>query len=147
LSGLRCGWILADAELARRIWRLNDLFEVIPAHPAERLSVLALERLGQIAGRARALLQTNRAILNRFFDSRKDLQVVRPEFGTVAFPRLRSGQVDTLCSLLRDKYETTVVPGRFFEMPDHFRIGIGDRTEVLSGGLERLASALDELSS
>jgi len=145
LSGLRCGWILAEPELARRIWLLNDLFEVIPAHPAERLSVLALERLGQVAARAAALLRTNRAILNRFLDSRDDLDVVKPEDGTVVFPRLRSGQVDRLCSLLRDKYETTVVPGRFFEMPDHFRIGIGDRTETLSAGLDRLGSALDEI--
>jgi aspartate/methionine/tyrosine aminotransferase len=48
--------------------------------------------------------------------------------------------------MLRDKYETTVVPGRFFEMPDHFRIGIGCDAEVLKGGLERLGAALDELS-
>ena len=26
LSGLRCGWILAEPELAQRMWRLNDLF-------------------------------------------------------------------------------------------------------------------------
>ena len=37
LSGLRCGWILAEPELAKKMWRLNDLFGNIPAHPAERL--------------------------------------------------------------------------------------------------------------
>ena len=42
LSGLRCGWILAQPELARAMWRLNDLFASIPAHPAELLSVVAL---------------------------------------------------------------------------------------------------------
>ncbi len=146
LSGLRCGWILAEPELARRMWLLNDLFEVIPAHPAERLSVLALERLSRVAKRASALLQTNRPILNRFFDSRDDLEVERSAYGTVSFPKLRSGKVDMLCSLLRDKYETTVVPGRFFEMRDHLRIGIGGQTENLSAGLDRLGSALDEIS-
>ena len=35
LSGLRCGWILAQPDLARAMWRLNDLFASIPAHPAE----------------------------------------------------------------------------------------------------------------
>jgi DNA-binding transcriptional MocR family regulator len=39
LSGLRCGWILAQPDLARAMWRLNDLFASIPAHPAELLSV------------------------------------------------------------------------------------------------------------
>jgi len=36
------------------------------------------------------------------------------------------------------------VPGRFFEMPQHFRIGIGGETENLREGLERLGHALDE---
>ena len=26
LSGLRCGWIIADAEFARRVWRMQDLY-------------------------------------------------------------------------------------------------------------------------
>jgi aspartate/methionine/tyrosine aminotransferase len=59
------------------------------------------------------------------------------------FPRVTGGQVDELCSLLRQKYETSVVPGRFFEMPDHIRIGIGGESKELAAGLERLAAALE----
>jgi aspartate/methionine/tyrosine aminotransferase len=55
LSGLRCGWIVAEPDLARRMWRLNDLFGSIPAHPAERLSVIALENLDRIRERARRI--------------------------------------------------------------------------------------------
>src|SRR6185503_2568683 len=88
LSGLRCGWILAEPDLAEKMWRLNDIFGVIPAHPAERLSVVALNDLDRISARAKELLETNRVILNRFLDSRDDLQSQRPEFGTVVFPRL-----------------------------------------------------------
>jgi aspartate/methionine/tyrosine aminotransferase len=146
LSGLRCGWILAEPALAEKIWRLNDLFEVIPAHSAERLSVVALKRLVQIAVRARALLEANRPLVDRFLHSRVDLEYVKPEFGTVVFPRLVSGKVNQLCNLLREHYETTVVPGRFFEMPDHFRLGIGGETEALAAGLERLGAALDRLA-
>ena len=145
LSGLRCGWVIAEARLAEKMWRLNDIFGVIPAHPAERLSVVALNHLDRISARAEALLETNRVILNRFLDSRDDLQTSRPEFGTVVFPRLLNGDVDGLCGLLREKYETTIVPGRFFEMPEHFRIGIGCESEMLAEGLERLSAALDEL--
>jgi aspartate/methionine/tyrosine aminotransferase len=145
LSGLRCGWILAEPELATRIWRLNDLFGNIPAHPAERLSVIALKNLDAIGARARALLERNRPLLDQFLDSRDDLDTVRPRFGTVVAPRVRRGRVDELCSLLREKYETSVVPGTFFEMPDHIRIGIACDSEMLVGGLERLGAALDEL--
>jgi aspartate/methionine/tyrosine aminotransferase len=49
--------------------------------------------------------------------------------------------------LLREKYETSVVPGRFFEMPEHFRLGFAGDTNVLESGLERLGAALDELRS
>ncbi len=147
LSGLRCGWILAEPELAKRIWRLNDLFDVIPAHPAEKLSVMALKRLVQISVRARALLEENRTIAYEFLRSRDELECTYPEFGTVIFPRLKRGNVDDLCSMLRAKYETTIVPGRFFEMPDHFRLGLGGDTEALAAGLDRLGSALNEMCS
>ncbi len=146
LSGLRCGWVLAEPALARRMWRLNDLFGVIPAHPAERLSVVALDHLDRIAARARALLDANRALLERFLDSRRDLCAVRPEAGTIAFPRLLRGSVERLCALLAERYETSVVPGKFFEMPEHFRIGIGGDTPTLAAGLERLATALNHLA-
>src|SRR5205814_158258 len=146
LSGLRCGWILAEPDLARRIWRLNDLFGVIPSHAAERLSVIALTHLDRISTRAMGLLEANRAHLNHFLDSRTDLEVFRPDFGTICFPRLKHASVEALCALLRQKYETTVVPGKFFEMPQHFRIGIGCKTEMLVAGLERLGAALDELA-
>jgi aspartate/methionine/tyrosine aminotransferase len=146
LSGLRCGWILAPAPLAERMWRLNDLFGVIPAHAAELLSVIALDHLSEIAAYARQRLETNRPVLQRFLDSRKDLLAIRSEGGTVAFPNVVSGRVDALCQLLRDKYETSVVPGRFFEMPDHVRIGVGGTTEMLTEGLARMGQALDEMA-
>lgn len=146
LSGLRCGWIFAEPELARRMWLLNDLFASTPVHSGERLSVVAFEQLPEIGARAQQLLDRNRQILNDFLDTRADLEVVRPEFGTVMFPRVRRGTSEALCRLLREKYETSVVPGSFFEMPEHFRIGIAGETEVLEAGLERLGKALEEIN-
>jgi len=143
LSGLRCGWVLAARDLAERMWRLNDLFGVMAAHPAERLSIVALDHLEHIAAHARSLLEINRVLLKRFLDSRDDLRAVWPEAGTIAFPRLQRGSVDSLCVRLREIHETSVVPGRFFEMPEHFRVGIGGDTEMVAEGLKRLAAALD----
>ncbi|HEV3470957.1 MAG TPA: aminotransferase class I/II-fold pyridoxal phosphate-dependent enzyme [Pyrinomonadaceae bacterium] len=145
LGGLRCGWVLARPELAERLWHLNDLFGVIPAHPAERLSCVALEHLAQVAARARRLLETNGQLLNAFFASRDDLDWLPHRFGTVSFPRLKKGSADELCVLLAEKYETSVVPGRFFEMPRHFRVGLGGDAGTFREGLDRLGRALDEL--
>jgi len=147
LGGLRCGWALAEPELARRLWRLNDLFGVIPAHLAERASVAVLQNLERLAARSRAILQANRVLLDRFLESCDELDVFRPEHGTILFPRLRKGSATEFCALLREKYETAVVPGAFFELPDHFRLGIGGRSEVLAEGLERMAQALGDWSS
>ena len=146
LSGLRSGWIIAEPHRAKEMWLLNDLFSATSVHAGERLSVVALKQIDEIAARARALLDRNRALLNSFLDTRDDLEVVRPPYGTVMFPRLRSGETSTrLCRLLREKYETTVVPGRFFKRSTHFRVGIAGPTDVLEAGLERLGQALDEL--
>ena len=90
LSGLRCGWILAEPELARALWRLNDLFGVNAPHAVERLAVIALQDLGAIRERARRLLTANRPLLRGFLESREDLEVVRAPWGTTVFPRLRA---------------------------------------------------------
>jgi aspartate/methionine/tyrosine aminotransferase len=147
LSGLRCGWVLASPELAKRMWLLNDLYGAVAAHAAERMSVIAFDHLEQFRERARALLSRNRVLLDAFLDSRHDLECFRPPAGTVFFPRLIRGNPEVFLKLLREKYETTVVPGAFFEMPQHFRIGIGGETQGLRAGLERLGMALDDFAT
>jgi aspartate/methionine/tyrosine aminotransferase len=128
------------------MWRLNDLFASTPVHAGERLSVIALQQLERLTRLAAARLEQNRSLVAQFLQLRDDLEIVFPAGGTVFFPRLKSGVSDQLCDLLREKYETVVVPGRFFEMPEHFRIGIGCDSDVLSAGLERLSQALDEIT-
>jgi aspartate/methionine/tyrosine aminotransferase len=89
------------------------------------------------------LLDHNRRLLNDFLDTREELETIRPEFGTVMFPRVRNGDADQLCRVLREKFETSVVPGSFFELPAHFRVGIAVSIDVLEQGLARLGHALD----
>lgn len=144
LSGLRCGWILADKASAQKMHRLNDLFGSTNVHVAERLSLIALKNLHIFRDRAKALLNTNRPLLNKFFDSREDLGVVRPVYGTTAFPCLLRTDSEKFFKLLREKYETSVVPGKFFYAGDHFRIGITCETKTLQSGLQKLGEALDE---
>lgn len=147
LSGLRCGWILAEPVLAERMWRLNELFGVAQAHAAERLSCIALANLDAIGADLPAHLSRNRALANAFFASRDDLEVAPMTAGITAFPRLLHGDVDRLNQLLREGYDTSIVPGRFFGLANHFRIGIGGSVDVVEGGLARLAAALDELEA
>jgi aspartate/methionine/tyrosine aminotransferase len=143
LSGLRCGWILAPPALAEKMWRLNELFGVAQAHADERLACIALARLDEIAAGTPALLARNRSLANDFFASRHDLEAAPMTHGITAFPRLPGGGVDALHALLIERYDTSIVPGRFFGLADHFRIGIGAPTETVEAGLQRLGAALD----
>jgi len=145
LSGLRCGWVLAEAKLAERIWRLNDLFGVNQAHAAERLACIAFDHIGEVLGDSPALLQRNRALFNRFLDGRNDLECTPAVHALTAFPRWLRGDTVRLDTLLRERYDTAVVPGRWFEMPDHFRVGFGSPTKDFAEGLSRLGGALDDL--
>ena len=145
LSGLRCGWVLAEPELVRRMWHLNDLYEGIPPHATERMSVIAMRHLSEIRAWSRAIMGENRARARTALLGRDDLECFFPDYGTVVFPRLKRGSVDELCRTLEGRYRTAVVPGRFFGMPEHFRVGFGPKPEQFRPGLDNLLKALDEL--
>jgi len=146
LSGIRCGWILAAPDLAERMWRLNELMGVAQPHAAELLGVLALTHLDEIVAPTRAHLDRNRAVARAFFATRDDLQIAMPDAGITLFPRWEGGDVDALNLLLRRSYDTSIVPGRFFGAPEHFRIGIGGAPLIVTEGFHRLGSALDRLA-
>ena len=145
LSGVRCGWIIAEPELAERMWRLNDLFGVNQAHQAERLACIAFDHLDEVLGDSPAMLERNRRLFNALAVSRGDLDCFPAEHGITAFPRWAGGDTQRLDDYLRERYDTAVVPGRWFEMPDHFRVGFGLPTGDFEEALGRLGSALDDL--
>jgi hypothetical protein len=145
LSGLRCGWIFAEPDLAERMWRLNDLFGVNQAHPAERLACIAFDHIDEVIGDTPAMLDRNRRLFNDFVETRADLYCMPSEHGITAFPRWSGGDTQRLYDHMCDHYDAAVVPGHWFEMPDHFRVGFGLPTEDFEEGLKRLGAALDDL--
>jgi aspartate/methionine/tyrosine aminotransferase len=144
LSGLRCGWILADPELAERMWRLNDVFAATPVYLAEQLSVLAIAQVDKLSRRADTLLDANRKALIEALGGHPAIELTIPPLGTTVFPRLIQGDVAGFCEFLRERYETSVVPGVYFERAEHFRVGIPGEIEMTREGLTRLAAALYE---
>jgi aspartate/methionine/tyrosine aminotransferase len=137
VSGIRCGWILAQPELAWKMRRLNDVFAATPVYPGEVLGAAAFEHLPLLRERARKVVEADRAALRAFLAARGEKC---PDWGTTHF--LRVGDGDAFAAKLRADYETSVVPGRFFEMPGHVRIGMGVDSEMFAEGLRRVAQAL-----
>jgi len=145
VSGLRCGWILARPDLAWKMRRLNDLYSATPVHPGELLSVAAFKHLNLLRERARRIVEADRKLLRDFLTQQSTISAVSTDWGTTSFVRLsrsRGSNADIFLEHLRAKFDTSAVPGRFFEMPDHFRIGMGVNTEMFAEGLSRIARAL-----
>jgi aspartate/methionine/tyrosine aminotransferase len=142
VSGLRCGWILAQPDLARKMCRLNDLYSATPVHPGELLSVAAFRNLNLLRERARRVVEADRKVLRDFLKQQSRLRAVETNWGTTSFPRLINGKTDAFLERLRTEFDTSAVPGRFFEMPDYFRIGMGVNTEMFAEGLNRISRAL-----
>jgi aspartate/methionine/tyrosine aminotransferase len=142
VSGLRCGWIMARPDLATKMQRLNDLYAATAVYPGELLSVAAFKHLDLLRERARRIVEADRKLLRDFLAQQTALSAVWTDWGTTSFLRLQEGNADFFLERLRSEFETSAVPGRFFEMPDHFRIGMGVNTEMLAEGLSRIAHAL-----
>jgi hypothetical protein len=142
VSGLRCGWILAQPDLGWKMRRLNDLYSATPVHPGELLSVVAFRHLDLLRERARRIVEADRKLLRDFLAHHTGVSAVETNCGTTTFPRLVRGNTDAFLERLRSEFDTSAVPGRFFEMPDHFRIGMGVNTEMFGEGLNRIGRAL-----
>ncbi|HEX4697547.1 MAG TPA: aminotransferase class I/II-fold pyridoxal phosphate-dependent enzyme [Candidatus Udaeobacter sp.] len=141
VSGLRCGWILAQPDLAWKMRRLNDLYSATPVHPGELLSVVAFEYLDMLRERARLIVDADRKLLRDFLEQESAVSAVETNWGTTSFVRLMTGDTDVFLERLRTEFDTSAVPGLFFETPDHFRIGMGVNTEMFAEGLNRISRA------
>lgn len=143
LGGLRCGWILASPELADRMRRIIDYFNVEGVFMAEQLSSKAFRRLGFIKKKNQERIEQNRHAVKRFIQEEEKLSWVEPAGGIICFPRVEGDlSGDGLAEILRRKYDTAVVPGSFFEEPQHFRLGFDVSFETLARGLENIRKVL-----
>lgn len=145
LDGLRAGWILGPQSLVRRAAAINNLMANNSVAAGEWLTRKALTRLPALRRRAHALLDPNLRRLRGFFAREPRLEVVMPLGGNVVFPRVPAAlDGDALADHLLDRYSTIVVPGRFFESPQHIRISFGMETAQLDRGLQNISRALDD---
>lgn len=143
LSGLRCGWILCAPELAEKMRRLNDLFGAVGSVPSDTLSVAAFRQLEKLEVRTRAMMEPNTRLVHQFLREHEDfLECVVPKRSMTVFPRLKH-EMDSepLHDRLR-QFETSIVPGKYFEAPRHFRLGFAVKTEDVEIGLRNLSKAL-----
>jgi aspartate/methionine/tyrosine aminotransferase len=143
LAGLRCGWIIASPAVSARVREIRDVVDGSGPYVAERLALTAFEHIVRLRSRARKILAENLSIVRAMAESNQRLEWIEPAAGTTAFPRVK-GVDDTnglVERLIRD-HDTIVVPGHFFQAPQHIRIAFGGPTEMLREAARRLDLAL-----
>jgi aspartate/methionine/tyrosine aminotransferase len=148
LSGLRCGWILCAPDIARRFCLAKDLMEAVDAMPGDTLALAAFRQLSRLAGRSRSILDPNIAQVRAFLAAHEEwIEAVIPPRSMTVFPRLRREEdSEPLHDWLRRR-ETSIVPGKFFESPRHFRLGFAVMPEDVARGLEHLSAGLRRTGS
>jgi hypothetical protein len=124
--------------------RLNDLYSATPVYPGQLLAVAAFKHLNLLREKARHIVNADRKLLRDFLVRQSALTAVWTDWGTTSFVQLRDSNADVFLERLRTEFDTSVVPGRYFEMPDHFRIGMGVDTEMFAEGLDRIGRALGD---
>ncbi|MBI5475663.1 MAG: aminotransferase class I/II-fold pyridoxal phosphate-dependent enzyme [Ignavibacteriales bacterium] len=146
ISGIRCGYVFAEPLLIKKMWHLNDLFYVKHVYAAEQLAVIAFKNLDKITAWSKDILNKNHLILDQFLQRREELETVAPGFGTTLFIRSKMIDGDSLSEILLKQYETAITPGRFFGMPQFFRIGLGCEPADFAEGLKRVEQAIIKMS-
>lgn len=143
LAGLRCGWVLASLEVSARIRIARDIVDGSGPFVAERLALTAFVNLDRLRARARSILETNVARLRSMVESHPRLEWHPPAAGTTAFPRVKEmSDTSAFVDRLIAERDTIVVPGRYFDAPEHIRISFGGRPEMVKEALSRLDAAL-----
>ena len=89
LAGLRCGWIVAPAEIVQRLRRTRDVVDNAGSAPADRLAAAAFDRLPSLVERTTTLLQGNAAMVNEFLEDHDELQIAGPPTASVVLSPTR----------------------------------------------------------
>lgn len=130
LAGLRIGWIATqNTNLLQKMAALKDYTTICNSAPSEYLSELALRHRQALTERNLGIIRTNLALLDDFFNRHSDrFSWVRPRAGSMAFPKLLQGDIDTFCDELVHESGVLLLPGTLYDHPgNHFRVGFARR--------------------
>lgn len=147
LGPLRLGWIVLGAEVERERAQLRDMAYISYVDPPTTTlaaGCVALDRLPELLEPLRRVTVESRPIWERWLRETAGVSSFVPEFGVIAYPRI-ADVMDTLglADFLAREHQVDVVPGEFFGLPGHLRVGCAVPAETLRDGLVRLTRGID----
>jgi len=146
LSNLRVGWVIAPYEIVRRIEHTMDYMHAVQPIITEHLAWIVLSdktMREQLLHRARTIASENWKLVYSYLNDISEFDFIQPDGGISVLVRFADGR-DSLpfTDHLRKEYNTVVVPGKYFEVDDGFRISFGVDKETVREGMEAIVKAL-----
>ena len=143
LAGLRTGWIATkNKKIYDKMASLKDYTTICNSAPSEFLAEVAMRNRHKLIERNLAIIKQNLAVIDDLFTRRAELfSWVRPQAGSMAFPRYRGGDVERFCDELVKQAGVLLLPGSVYDdSRNHFRLGLGRKN--LPQAVERLEQFL-----
>ncbi len=128
LPGLRVGWLATrDKAVLEAVQAYKDYTTICASAPSERLAVAALKNAERLVGRCRAIVASNRPLLEAFLARHERRFSWRPPLaGPIAFARFHPGDASAFCERLALSAGVMLLPSSVFEWGDaHVRFGFG----------------------
>ncbi len=143
LAGLRIGWISTkNKKVYESMASLKDYTTICNSAPSEFLAEVAMRHRQKLIDRSLSIIQHNLNIVDNFFSSHATLFTwVRPQAGSMGFPKLLKGDIEDFCDNLVKKAGVMLLPGTMYDdSKNHFRIGLGRKN--LPQAVEKLEEYL-----
>jgi aspartate/methionine/tyrosine aminotransferase len=142
---VRVGWLVADADFVSRARSVMFHVPAISA-PAMALTRRALYAESDLADGSRDRIKANRDLLAEFVAERDDLSGSVASGCTYGFFAHESADGDEIVEAAWED-GILVVPGRFFDDSERFRLSLGLDTETVREGLTAFGTVLDSVSA
>lgn len=128
LAGLRIGWIATkNRSVYEKMASLKDYTTICNSAPSEFIAEVALRHRARLAQRNLEIIKNNLTVIDDLFVRHLSLfSWVRPQAGSMGFPKLLKGNVETFCDDLVKKAGVLLLPGSVYDdIHNHFRLGLG----------------------
>ena len=149
LPGLRLGWCVTDPATIWDLWTLHDYTTISIGIMSDYIAsrVLQPDRRMDLLGGTTEFLRTNLAILTDWIESQNGLfSFTPPEAAAIAFPKYHLDVPSVeLIEKVRDEKSVLIMPGDWFGVEKHVRIGYGTPADFLQKGLSLMEETLNSL--
>jgi len=143
LAGLRIGWIATkNKKIYESMASIKDYTTICNSAPSEFLAEVAMRNRGKLVERNLGIIKANLTIMDEFFARHSSLFTwVRPQAGSMAFPKFLEGNIEEFCDTLVRQAGVLLLPGTMYDdTGNHFRLGLGRKN--LPQAVERLEEYL-----